>query len=158
MPGQQSGVEPGPEAGRVAQGMEFFVGTQHRLLIEIVPVRGRAAQTPRRRRGLPMKGLEQLDQPSPACFRKASVFLPRPLFARTFGTETPRGQEKSQKSCAGRLQARSMDPGGRVGRVADFLDSLAQVTGVPIDGIVGTNVLRRFRVVIDYPGKVLRLD
>jgi len=42
--------------------------------------------------------------------------------------------------------------------VADFLDGLAQVTGVPIDGIVGTNVLRRFRVVIDYPGKVLRLD
>ena len=51
-----------------------------------------------------------------------------------------------------------MDPGGRVGRDADFLDRLAQVTGVPIDGIVGTNVLRRFRVVIDYPGKVLRLD
>lgn len=42
--------------------------------------------------------------------------------------------------------------------VADFLDMLTQVTGTRIDGIVGTNVLRRFRVTIDYPQKTLRLE
>ena len=51
-----------------------------------------------------------------------------------------------------------MDTGAPRWSRGGLLDGLAQVTGVPIDGIVGTNVLRRFRVVIDYPGKVLRLD
>jgi predicted aspartyl protease len=41
--------------------------------------------------------------------------------------------------------------------VAEFLDGLGQAVGTRIDGIVGTNVLRRFRVTIDYPGKTLRL-
>jgi len=42
--------------------------------------------------------------------------------------------------------------------VADFVDMLSEVTGTRIDGILGTNVLRRFRVTIDYPAKSLRLE
>jgi hypothetical protein len=42
--------------------------------------------------------------------------------------------------------------------VAEFLEPLGRAVGAPLDGIVGTNVLRRFRVTIDYPGKTLRLE
>ena len=51
-----------------------------------------------------------------------------------------------------------MDPGAPRWSRGGLPRWARKVTGVPIDGIVGTNVLRRFRVVIDYPGKVLRLD
>lgn len=43
-------------------------------------------------------------------------------------------------------------------RIAEFLEMLSQATGSRIDGILGTNVLRRFRVTLDYPGKTLRLE
>jgi predicted aspartyl protease len=42
--------------------------------------------------------------------------------------------------------------------VAEFLGPLSRAVGTRIDGIIGTNVLRRFRVTIDYPAKTLRLD
>ena len=42
--------------------------------------------------------------------------------------------------------------------VAAFLDDLAAATGARIDGIIGGNVLRRFRVTIDYPRALLRLE
>jgi predicted aspartyl protease len=42
--------------------------------------------------------------------------------------------------------------------IVEFLDSLGQALGTRLDGILGTNVLRRFRVSIDYPGKTLRLE
>jgi len=42
--------------------------------------------------------------------------------------------------------------------VADFHGPLAQVLGARLDGIIGYNVLRRFRVTIDYPGATLRLE
>ena len=42
--------------------------------------------------------------------------------------------------------------------VAEFLEGLGRAVGTPLDGIVGTNVLRRFRVTIDYPGMTLRLE
>jgi predicted aspartyl protease len=42
--------------------------------------------------------------------------------------------------------------------VADFLAELSRLTGATLDGIVGTNVLRRFRVTIDYPRSILRFD
>jgi predicted aspartyl protease len=42
--------------------------------------------------------------------------------------------------------------------VAEFLDMLTQATGTRIDGILGTNVLRRFRLTIDYPAKTVRLE
>jgi predicted aspartyl protease len=56
----------------------------------------------------------------------------------------------------------SLELGGiRISRVrvvvAEFLDMLGHATGARIDGIVGTNVLRRFEVTIDYPGQSLRL-
>jgi predicted aspartyl protease len=41
--------------------------------------------------------------------------------------------------------------------VAEFLEMLSRATGVGIDGILGTNVLRRFTLTIDYPGKIVRL-
>jgi len=42
--------------------------------------------------------------------------------------------------------------------VADFFSILSQAVGVRLDGIVGYNFLRNFRVVIDYPGEKLRLE
>lgn len=42
--------------------------------------------------------------------------------------------------------------------VAEFLSMLSAATGAHIDGIVGFNVLRRFRVTIDYPRSSLRLE
>ena len=41
--------------------------------------------------------------------------------------------------------------------VAEFLEGLGRAVGVALDGIVGTNVLRRFRLTIDYPAAILRL-
>jgi predicted aspartyl protease len=41
--------------------------------------------------------------------------------------------------------------------VAEFLEPLGQTLGTTLDGIIGTNVLRRFRVTFDYPGQTLRL-
>ena len=42
--------------------------------------------------------------------------------------------------------------------VADFFSMLSQAVGVRLDGIIGYNFLRNFRVVIDYPGEKLRLE
>ena len=42
--------------------------------------------------------------------------------------------------------------------VADFFSMLSQAVGARLDGIVGYNFLRNFRVVIDYPGEKLRLE
>lgn len=41
--------------------------------------------------------------------------------------------------------------------VAEFLTMLSGTIGTQIDGILGTNVLRRFRVTIDYPRQRIRL-
>ena len=41
--------------------------------------------------------------------------------------------------------------------VADFLDGLGKVVGATLDGIVGYNFLRHFRVTLDYPNSVLWL-
>jgi predicted aspartyl protease len=42
--------------------------------------------------------------------------------------------------------------------IAEFVKSLAALVGVQLDGIVGYNVLRNFRVGIDYPNTRLSLD
>lgn len=42
--------------------------------------------------------------------------------------------------------------------VANFFPMLSQAIGTRLDGIVGYNFLRNFRVVIDYPGEVFRLE
>jgi predicted aspartyl protease len=41
--------------------------------------------------------------------------------------------------------------------VADFFEMLSQAVGAKLDGIVGYNFLRGYKVMIDYPGKVLSL-
>ena len=41
--------------------------------------------------------------------------------------------------------------------VADFFTVLSQAVGVKLDGIVGYNFLRNYKVVIDYPNEILRL-
>jgi predicted aspartyl protease len=41
--------------------------------------------------------------------------------------------------------------------VADFFAMLSQAVGVRLDGIVGYNFLRSYKVVIDYPGELLSL-
>lgn len=41
--------------------------------------------------------------------------------------------------------------------VADFLAELGRVAGAPLDGILGYNFLRHFRVTLDYPNGVLWL-
>ena len=42
--------------------------------------------------------------------------------------------------------------------VADFFSTLSQAVGVKLDGIVGYNFLRNFRVVMDYPSEKFRLE
>jgi len=42
--------------------------------------------------------------------------------------------------------------------VADFFPTLSQAVGAKLDGIVGYNFLRNFRVVIDYPSEKFRLE
>ena len=42
--------------------------------------------------------------------------------------------------------------------VADFLNMLSQVVGAKLDGIVGYNLLKAFRVTIDYPNGTLHLQ
>jgi predicted aspartyl protease len=41
--------------------------------------------------------------------------------------------------------------------VADFFEMLSAAVGAKLDGIVGYNFLRRYKVVIDYPGENLQL-
>lgn len=41
--------------------------------------------------------------------------------------------------------------------VANFFEMLSQAVGVSLDGIVGYNFLRNYKVVIDYPGELLSL-
>jgi len=42
--------------------------------------------------------------------------------------------------------------------VADFFGMLSQAVGAKLDGIVGYNFLRNFRVVMDYPSEKFRLE
>jgi predicted aspartyl protease len=42
--------------------------------------------------------------------------------------------------------------------VSDFLEPIAQAVGAKVDGVVGYNFLRRFRVTIDYPNGVMWLN
>lgn len=42
--------------------------------------------------------------------------------------------------------------------VGEFLGMLSQVAGVKLDGIVGYNFLRNYKVVIDYPNELFRLE
>ena len=42
--------------------------------------------------------------------------------------------------------------------IGDFLAMLSQVAGSKLDGIVGYNFLRNYKVVIDYPNELLRLE
>lgn len=42
--------------------------------------------------------------------------------------------------------------------VADFLDPLSREVGVQIDGVLGFNFWKRYRMTIDYPGKRLMLE
>ena len=42
--------------------------------------------------------------------------------------------------------------------VAGFLGALSQAIGTELLGIIGYNYLQAFRVTIDYPGAILRLE
>ena len=42
--------------------------------------------------------------------------------------------------------------------VADFFEMLSAVVGAKLDGVVGYNFLRNYKVVIDYPGEMLTLS
>ena len=42
--------------------------------------------------------------------------------------------------------------------VADFFGTLSQAVGAKLDGIIGYNFLRNFRVVMDYPSEKFRLE
>ena len=42
--------------------------------------------------------------------------------------------------------------------VADFFAPLSEVVGLPIVGVIGHNVLKQFRVTIDYPGQTVQFD
>jgi predicted aspartyl protease len=61
----------------------------------------------------------------------------------------------------GKLESLALGP-HRVGDLdvtsADFFSSIAQACGTDIDGIIGYNYLKLFRVTIDYPGACLLLE
>jgi hypothetical protein len=42
--------------------------------------------------------------------------------------------------------------------VAEFIEMISEVAGVQLDGILGYNYLRNFRVTIDYPNEILALE
>ena len=42
--------------------------------------------------------------------------------------------------------------------ISDVLTMLSRVTGAGLDGIIGYNFLKAFRVTINYPDRVLRLE
>jgi hypothetical protein len=42
--------------------------------------------------------------------------------------------------------------------VSDVFRPFAQVTGTPIDGIVGYKVLRRLKIIMDFPAETLQLQ
>ena len=42
--------------------------------------------------------------------------------------------------------------------IGDFLPMLSDVAGAKLDGIVGCNFLRNYKVVIDYPNELFRLE
>ena len=42
--------------------------------------------------------------------------------------------------------------------VADFFAPLSEVVGLPIAGVISHNVLKQFRVTIDYPGQTVQFD
>ena len=95
----------------------------------------------------------------------ASMTAVSPALASTLKIET--GEDVSMTGAGGMLKA-------AVGRVAslavgaaslenlsvvvsDFLEMIGQAVGGPLDGVVGYNFLRRFRVTIDYPNSMLWL-
>jgi predicted aspartyl protease len=96
----------------------------------------------------------------------ASITVISPEAARRCGVEgvampSMTGGGGAVPSAAGTLKSLAID---RVSisrvrvAIADFVGMLARVTGAPMDGIIGTNVLRRFRVTIDYPAERLVLE
>ena len=101
VPVQQRGIEPGPEAGFVPKRVEFLVGPQHGVLIEVVTIRDRAAQTACRGDRLLVKRLEQRDQFAPSDFG-LRLHVPR-FKVRPFrgpNPETPGGHRKVAGDCS----------------------------------------------------------
>lgn len=95
----------------------------------------------------------------------ASATVLSPALAAALRVETVAAE--AMTGAGGMLQATT----GRVGTlavggatlqdvsvmVADFLSELGRVAGEPIEGILGYNFLRHFRVTLDYPGGMLWL-
>jgi hypothetical protein len=48
--------------------------------------------------------------------------------------------------------------GFRLTAVVDFLPALSQALATRLDGIIGYNFLKEFRVTIDYPNETLSFD
>jgi predicted aspartyl protease len=89
-----------------------------------------------------------------------------PELSRTLGLQTKSAGNVTTGGAAISLQAarvRSL----RIGRselrdvdvlVGDFLEMLSQAAGAKLDGIVGYNFLRHYKVIIDYPNESFRLE
>jgi predicted aspartyl protease len=97
----------------------------------------------------------------------SSTTVVSPELAQRLGIETvaipdvTAGGGHRIKASAGRVG--SLAIGGATVRdlpvmVADFLNMLSQVVGTKLDGIVGYNLLKEFRVTIDYPNGTLHLQ
>lgn len=95
----------------------------------------------------------------------ASATVLSPGLAAALGIETTAAEPMT--GAGGMLQATT----GRIGSltvgsaalqdvavmVADFLAELGRVIGTPLDGVLGYNFLRQFRVTLDYPASTLWL-
>jgi predicted aspartyl protease len=97
----------------------------------------------------------------------SSTTVVSPELAQRLGMETvaipdvTAGGGHTIRASAGRVG--SLAIGGTMVRdlpvmVADFLSMLSEVVGTKVDGILGYNLLKGFRVMIDYPNGILDLQ
>ena len=96
----------------------------------------------------------------------ASTSVISPALAEALGMD--RGDGAAMTGAGGMLQATigrvsSLAVGGATATdlavvVSDFVAHVGQAVGADVDGVVGYNFLRRFRVTIDYPNHLLWLS
>jgi predicted aspartyl protease len=81
------------------------------------------------------------------------------LTARPIGAATTGGAQIAMTAARvpsmrlGRAEQRGVDV-----IIGEFLAVLSQVAGIKLDGIIGYNFLRNYKVVIDYPNELFRLE
>lgn len=90
---------------------------------------------------------------SPELLRELGLNAVPMGMATTGGAQIPLSTAKVPAIRVGRAEVRDLDV-----MVGEFLRMLSEVAGCKLDGIIGYNFLRSYKVVIDYPNELLRLE